>query len=648
MPYTIEAPLYRRGQETVALAAQAGEEGVYVDTYFTVRQTCEAIEDGLIRIRRVWTNRTGDPVQFQPVLEVRAGFRAEHTVTPSVSYDGNRWGEGEEPKGYLRDGKSWVFSYERTSIPACTLSENAQTALALFASDEDAASLRCSCSLVPCDDGSFLHRILYPVIESPVTYTGRDAYGEATEGWIALDGGESFAATAFLWHGTPYWPNFGIANVEDIAMRCLRGGAVDGAAGIPPEHAWELGIAYAKRLLLPHEDKQLFCIGLAPEGDDMFAPRAHFEIGWCGQNALFARMLMREYLRTGDHGSLNTAFAVLDAWAEHAVQVSGLTAVHYEKINLVNPPPVDTCNLGWAALEFTASYEEALALGIEKPAYLRLARGICDFFVEHFDIEHGFGKSWNAQTGEAVAWGGTIGGFLIPALVAVARVTGEKAYREIAQTSLFFYHERDLSRFACTAGALDTTCIDKETSGPLLAGALMLYEDALAAGEACAATLDALLTIAKQAAYYFSSWAYHYDVLYDADSDFAVYGFHTAGGTSVSAQHHHIDPWGALVVPWYLKLAEYTRDTRWKARGLSMWRSALLCVTQRDGDIVRGRARPLGSQSEGFLHCNWGLRPGDKTGVTNDWLVAWPSAFRLYTLASVLDWRTLAVGHEGR
>ena len=33
-----------------------------------------------------------------------------------------------------------------------------------------------------------------------------------------------------------------------------------------------------------------------------------------------------------------------------------------------------------------------------------------------------------------------------------------------------FYVRRDLDEFTCTAGALDTVCVDKETSGALIIG----------------------------------------------------------------------------------------------------------------------------------------------------------------------------------
>jgi len=62
-----------------------------------------------------------------------------------------------------------------------------------------------------------------------------------------------------------------------------------------------------------------------------------------------------------------------------------------------------------------------------------------------------------------------------------------------------------------------------------------------------------------------------------------------------------------------------------------MWRA----VTQYIGDgelIVHNVVRPIGSQNEALFHCRWGFGHG-RRGQLNDWLVAWPCAFRLSVLA---------------
>jgi len=57
---------------------------------------------------------------------------------------------------------------------------------------------------------------------------------------------------------------------------------------------------------------------------------------------------------------------------------------------------------------------------------------------------------------------------------------------------------------------------------------------------------------------------------------------------------------------------------------------------------IKGKTRPAGSQNEAYFHANWGGGPGKM----NNWLVAWPGAFRLETLRRLNDWEELSLNSE--
>ena len=124
---------------------------------------------------------------------------------------------------------------------------------------------------------------------------------------------------------------------------------------------------------------------------------------------------------------------------------------------------------------------------------------------------------------------------------------------------------------------------------------------------------------------------FHYEPSYAESSDVRKYGVYIKGFTSVSAQHHHLDMYAALVVPYLKRLAEYTGDKNWSDRADMMWRAVLQFIG--DGELkIHGVTRPAGSQNEAILQCAWGTSSGEK-GKLNDWLVAWPCAFRLSALS---------------
>ena len=612
MSYIFSNPAYTRAEGTFTLLP--GESGgPYTDGRIRVEVTFEKYAEGRERIICRWTNLTDRVMPCQPELRLRTDFRWTHYLIPGVSYNGNYWGKGREPKGLADDGEPWVFDYRRTAIPACTISENADRFLALFASDADAVSLTASCAMEPQADGTMLHRLLYPEIEKPRTYCTRDGYTDAHEQFLELKPDVSVVTQAWIVYGRPKAQNFAAADAEDAALDVL---GREFKPTYSADEVEELACAFACRLVTRVQGRQLFSIGQLPNEHGIFANRSGYAFGWCGQNGMYARLMLKRGLESGNTELVEIAESVLDAFSLDAVTSQGLIHTNYDWMLDGRSDVEDTCNLGFAVLELTRAWEAAKAHGLEKEHWLRAARNVADFMIAHWSDESGFGKAWNVENGQCADPQGTIGAYLIPGLTELFRVTKDGQYLHAAQRACRFYCQRDLSRFECTAGALDTYCIDKESSGPLLAGSLALYE------------IDGdpeWLDDARKAGWYFCSWMFHHDTLNRPASDFAQYGFRTLGGTSVSAQHHHIDPWGALVVPQMLKLWEITGDMHWKKRAMLLWANAIQNIAPACGKTVHGHFRAAGAQNEGYHHCHWG--EDGAPGLINEWLVAWPQAF---------------------
>ncbi len=84
---------------------------------------------GLLEVERSWTNRQEHAQDVALLFEVQTQFEPTFTLIPCVSYNGNQWGTGSEPKGLASEGRPWVFSYKRTGIPSATFSESSQMAV---------------------------------------------------------------------------------------------------------------------------------------------------------------------------------------------------------------------------------------------------------------------------------------------------------------------------------------------------------------------------------------------------------------------------------------------------------------------------------------------------------------------------------------
>lgn len=611
-------------QQALALVSRDGDAWCYQGVFDRVTVSIKRKNDGLFYIRRVWKNIAPHARRIKTVFRVAACFDVQKYLIPCVSINGNPFGTGKEPKGLEHEGKRWIFAYDRVSIPACTLTENADHALSLFASGESERSLVSSCSIWKDGDGTYHQELLHPAFESPLTYINRDTYGDAVDDAIALASGESFEVGIYVLLSTPRWESYGICDTLDKALTLFP--EQGERKRLPLERIWSDTVSFAQSLISDYNGKKGFIIGFTLNKEGEFVHRADncFELAWCGQNILLCRMFIEDYLRNKNAENLHTALEILDTRVKYGVAPSGLLLSQLRYCDNVENTASDTCNMGYGAYEFLRTWKTLNDAGIDKPAYLQAGLGLCDFFCKHDSPTYGFGKKWR-HDGTCLDQSGTVGAFIIPALAKAYELTGRQKYLDTAERAMQFYVERDLDAFCCTAGALDTCCVDKETSIPFLISAVMLHR---LTGK------EIYKEYGKKAAYYFASWMFYYDPIYPSECDVARFGVRIRGLTSVSAQHHHLDPYAGLAVPYFWELAEITGDETFKRLGDTMFHAILQCIG--DGELtIHGKKRPIGSQNEAIFHCHWGFKQGDPRGKLNDWLVAWPAAFRLSALSAL-------------
>ena len=610
------------------------------------------MSDGLFKVTRTVKNEGYTPRVIKVIFETVTEYAPTHYLIPCVSYNGNIFGEGNEPKGMVckENGEPWIHSFERTSIPSCSLTETKDVAFSLFASNETKESLVSSVSLRPVGD-KISQRIYWPVTEAPFTYHENDKYNEPLHTYITLSAGEEFTTSVYMLASVPMWENFGICQTLDRALELFP---FEHGASRTTDELWRLGIAYSRFLQREHNGKLLFSSGIHPTKNGPHFV-GHYEIGWCGQNIMNARMHVLEYLRTGEQALLDNAMKVCDNWLEKQSDV-GLVLAHYEwyteglnstvqprdftkswasNVNYKYGWLPEACNTAWAGCEMLKMWDLLRENGIDRPDYKAFALKILDFFCDRYSEKFAFGKAWDFD-GNCVEEGGTIGAFVTMALTEAYRILGDKKYLGYAEKSLDFYMKRDVDKFVCTAGAIDCTCEDKETAGPIIIAALDLYEFT---------NNEKYLEYAKKASYYFASWMYTYDGYYSEDKEFTQYGYYTSGSTAVSVQHPALDQWGELMCCEWLRLADYTGDECWRHRAVMMWYNATQCIADEENHTFHGLERPIGAQNEAFYQARWGHRKNcNESGHLNDWCVSWVNVFRL----NVLDRLTRINGYKDR
>lgn len=592
------------------------------------------VQDGVICWERTVPEAT-DTME----MRLRRPGQARYTMIPAVQYDGNRCmikdyfdvreespliDEKQEPHpptyfvgGRGADGRPHVIPYRHASIPGATYSEDGATGLGMFLPLSHMAG---SCSLYE-ENGDTIHALLWP---EQSTRTVMHA-GQWVEN-LRIPGEKRTTFRAMLVFAVSERPCTAWHKLLDAAW-------AQNYTRWTPDHTqaelWDLGVSYAK--LLYTEEPDGFCgfsIGFTWNGHAWVKRNTQkYEIGWCGQNASLAVSLLTHALKTGDEEAKTMALNVLDAWVRAANPTTGIIPTHYDDNQYTNgfAKTIDACNLGAAAVQLFQAAELAQKLGAPRPQYTGAAISICDFALRVMKDNGQIGKSWLEKDLTPAVKDGSTGAFLTWALAECAARTRSDFYLAAAETSMRFYAMELQQKGYTTAGALDIFTIDKESCIPLLKASLVLH---------CLTNKDEYLQMATDAAYYLSTWQWHYDRPVLPGSLFDQIGFRLFGGTAVSI-HGGMDPYGVFYVNDLLELARLTGNPMWSERAAAIWRHGQQYIS--DGTyVLDGKApRPRGSQDESN-----GTAFGGHEDAPSQWLVAWPTAFRLETLRA---WQTLSV-----
>ena len=157
----------------------------FENEYIKVKEKINQISPGIFQITRTFTNTDAEIINLDNLsVTLKTHGKANWLMIPSITYNGNEWGKGNEPKGFIRDGKPWVFSALRTPIPGLTYVETGNHSIALF-SDNDLKVNTLSCSISPAENYT-LQTLIWPEEEKPLNYGDRDNFDDSIDKNIEL------------------------------------------------------------------------------------------------------------------------------------------------------------------------------------------------------------------------------------------------------------------------------------------------------------------------------------------------------------------------------------------------------------------------------------------------------------------------------
>ena len=433
-------------------------------------------------------------------MKLKCKFLPDFYMMPGINYNGNRWGNGKEPKG-----SEWCFAYHRMGIPAAMYVQSEQISVAFFA--KDIPEYGCSAQIQCTADGACMELII-PEKEMPDVYCARDQYeGRCFECNRDILKGEIVEMSAFIivhrWEKKQqnYDYGFFLRKAWNIYSEEL-------SYDSPGLDVWKIGICFVRRnLFLRKECFSGFCMGLEWKNGEWVQNTDRLEIGWVGQNASLAVSLLYDAYFYKCRDSLNMGLEVLDVWAEYASLKNGLFRCRFDQLmtqaNIDNKAEEnDAANLYSVVAEYLDAFHILKTMKINREKYREIALDVCDFICEKQSNNGKLGKAWYNDGTSSDTEGG-IGCYLSEALLYGWRETKNPVYLKKAKKGFQYYYEEFCRYGYTTAGALDTYCIDKESAMPLLRCAVMLYDF-------CGKEI--YLEAACQVSDYLASWQYHYNV----------------------------------------------------------------------------------------------------------------------------------------
>ena len=629
-----------------------------------LQTSCEAVRTGNewdINVNVVNTADTA--VTFKLVLAAEPHIKDAKFMFPGINYNGNNFGDSKMnlPQGWEHEGEPWIFSYDRGSIPSCTISENEDRVFALFASDKDTSSYVSACSMEKLEDGSFRHLIYWPVTEAPLVYDDKLKFSERYDTYLTLAPGESFSVSANACTGKPLYPEYGFATVFPVAFRRIShevplcrtfdemmylDKAFQDWSRRQDEHGYWYGCIlddqkfragyygtgksdegytvedYEKHPELNrwHTDEMEQSKHLKP-GEYIKGPGR--ELGFAGQSFQSARLSIIYGLQNNSPEDVDFGLKVLRSWIEKRRYPTGVFKSYKDRGHSNR----DASNLGWAICELTRVSQLLKEHGMDASDLEAAADKLVGVILPGVREDGALGSVWNGDTGEVVTYNGDGGGFMLMGLVRYWLANGGDQLKSVIDNAFRYYYESDINHFRCFGGAMDCASIDKEGIHPFFTSAKLMYE----------ATGDAgYLDYARKAAWYFVSWLYIQNPVYDADDDLTVLGIKPAGANIVGVEHPAVDEYGAILLGEFLWLARVDNEPMWRDVAELIWRNGTQAIADENHRVWNGLERPIGSKGEALFISQWSKYHTKKfkRGSINNHLTAWQG---IYRVASVID-----------
>ncbi|MDB5105875.1 MAG: hypothetical protein JWP91_3564 [Fibrobacteres bacterium] len=333
------------------------------------------------------------------------------------------------------------------------------------------------------------------------------------------------------------------------------------AMAAPPRYACDLNAVYAQQIsILDAYWKSINGSAGVPfrirlNGEIENESDYNFNLGFVGQQPGNAALLIRDGILSGREDVLAKGERMADFWAGNGIGPNGAPRVWYD-------PYPKTWRGGNAFLRQVGDGMRGLLLAwslekkrkVDKPAWLAACIKAGDWAGRIQNPDGSFPRGYDGLTGAVTLTEKTNTSHIIPFLVELHIATGDPAYKAMALKAGAFIHADIHRDYRYVGGAIDNPNVpDKESASMALRAFLALYDSD---------NDPEWLRSALQAAYYYETWVYAWNVPVPADDTGARFPHRrsTTGLSVIATGGSGSDTYAAIDAFDFYRLYLYSGD----------------------------------------------------------------------------------------
>jgi len=283
----------------------------------------------------------------------------------------------------------------------------------------------------------------------------------------------------------------------------------------------------------------------------------NWDMGFVGQQLANASLMIREGGLNNNQMLLEKGEKMVDFWATHSLSTIGIPRTWYDPIPQswrTEATHMRVIGDGMNGLLWAWNFRKKQ--GIDKAEWLSFAGKVADWLLSIQNSDGSFFQQYNYETGAMVNSTKNNTSNVIPFLVDLYLITGNIAYRDAALKAGQFIYTNIHEPFHYAGGAADNPNVpDKESVSMALRAFLALHD---------VNKEERWLTAALQAAYYYQTWVYAWNVPIPIDDSHAVFpaSRSVTGTSAIATANNAADTYAAIDAFNYFRLYLYTHDTQ--------------------------------------------------------------------------------------